>query len=157
MKDGVAPGIVLGDAGHGCDGAFRAGVTALGLTYAVGVGLASRRRAIAAQAPERPARKPSRVRHDADHKPVSAKQLAMRLPAEAWKDVEWREGSNQTLSSRFAAVRLRPASRDHKLMEPHPVGPRASKRVARRRETRVGSRASGPSRTTVSQPAWRTY
>ncbi|MGO9417936.1 IS701 family transposase [Roseiarcus sp.] len=121
MKDGVAPGIVLGDAGHGCDGAFRAGVTALGLTYAVGVGLASRRRAIAAQAPERPARKPSRVRHDADHKPVSAKQLAMRLPAEAWKDVEWREGSNQTLSSRFAAVRIRPASRDHTLAAPHPV------------------------------------
>ena len=45
----------------------------------------------------------------------------MRLPAEAWTDVEWREGSNQTLSSRFAAVRVRPASRDHKLAEPHPV------------------------------------
>ena len=35
--------------------------------------------------------------------------------------MEWREGSNQTLSSRFAAVRLRPASRDHKLAAPHPV------------------------------------
>ena len=45
----------------------------------------------------------------------------MRLPAEAWTDVEWREGSNEPLSSRFAAVRLRPASRDHQLTEPHPV------------------------------------
>ena len=45
----------------------------------------------------------------------------MRLPAEAWKDVEWREGSNQPLSSRFAAARVRPASRDHKLVVPHPV------------------------------------
>ena len=45
----------------------------------------------------------------------------MRLPAEAWKEVEWREGSNQTLSSRFAAVRIRPASRDRKLAAPHPV------------------------------------
>lgn len=45
----------------------------------------------------------------------------MRLPAEAWNDVEWREGSNEPLSSRFAAVRVRPASRDHKLIEPHPV------------------------------------
>src|SRR5271165_5009683 len=45
----------------------------------------------------------------------------MRLPAESWKDVAWREGSNQTLSSRFAAVRVRPASRDHKLVAPHPV------------------------------------
>ena len=45
----------------------------------------------------------------------------MQLPTEAWKDLEWREGSNQTLSSRFAAVRIRPASRDQKLAEPHPI------------------------------------
>ena len=45
----------------------------------------------------------------------------MRLPAEDWKDVEWRDGSNQPLSSRFAAARVRPASRDHKLVAPHPV------------------------------------
>jgi len=32
----------------------------------------------------------------------------MRLPAEAWNAVEWREGSNQPLSSRFAAARIRP-------------------------------------------------
>jgi SRSO17 transposase len=37
VKAGVAPGIVLADAGYGSDGVFRAGVTALGLTYAVGV------------------------------------------------------------------------------------------------------------------------
>ena len=45
----------------------------------------------------------------------------MSLPAAAWTDVAWREGSNEPLSSRFAAVRVRPASRDHKLVEPHPV------------------------------------
>ncbi len=65
-------------------------------------------------------RKPSHLRHDPEHRPVSAKDLAVRLPAEVWTDVEWREGSNQTLSSRFAAVRVRPASRDYKLIEPHP-------------------------------------
>jgi len=122
----VARGVVLTDAGYGCDGAFRAGVTALELTYAVGV-----QSTLSVWPPgEEPlppkpwsglGRKPSRVRHDADHKPVSARELAMRLPAEAWKDVAWREGSNQTLSSRFAAVRVRPASRDHKLAAPHPV------------------------------------
>ncbi len=126
VKAGVAPGVVLADAGYGSDGAFRAGVTALGLTYAVGV-----QSTLSVWPPgEEPlppkpwsgrGRKPSRLRHDAEHRPVSAKDLAMRLSAEAWKEVEWREGSNQTLSSRFAAVRLRPASRDHKLMEPHPV------------------------------------
>jgi hypothetical protein len=52
---------------------------------------------------------------------IAAKDLAMRMPTEAWKTVEWREGSNQTLSSRFAALRVRPASRDSKLIEPHPV------------------------------------
>ncbi len=38
-----------------------------------------------------------------------------------WKQVEQREGSNQTLSSRFAAVRIRPVSRDHQLAAPHPL------------------------------------
>jgi SRSO17 transposase len=126
VKAGVAPGIVLTDAGYGSDGAFRAGVTALGLTYAVGVqSTLSVWPPGGEPLPPKPwsgrGRKPSRLRHDAEHRPVSAKGLAMRLPAEAWRDVEWREGSNQTLSSRFAAVRVRPASRDHKLIEPHPV------------------------------------
>jgi SRSO17 transposase len=35
--------------------------------------------------------------------------------------VSWREGSNQTLTSRFAAVRIRPASRDGKLTAPQPL------------------------------------
>ncbi len=45
----------------------------------------------------------------------------------AWSDgamlgkARWREGSNEPLSSRFAVVRVRPASRDHKRTEPHPV------------------------------------
>ena len=126
VKAGVAPGIVLSDAGYGSDGGFRAGVTALGLTYAAGV-----QSTLSVWPPgEEPlppkpwngrGRKPSRLRHDAEHRPVSAKELAMRLPAEAWKDVEWREGSNQPLSSRFVAMPVRPASRDHKLVAPHPV------------------------------------
>ena len=126
VKDGVAGGVVLTDAGYGCDGTFRAGVTTLGLLYAVGV-----QSTLSVWPPgEEPlppkpwsgrGRKPSRLRHDADHQPISTKELAMRLPAEAWKGVEWREGSNQPLSSRFAAVRVRPASRDHKRIAPHPV------------------------------------
>ena len=35
--------------------------------------------------------------------------------------MSWREGSNQTLTSRFAAVRIRPASRDEKLTAPQPL------------------------------------
>jgi SRSO17 transposase len=126
LKAGVARGVVLTDVAYGSDGAFRAGVTALGLIYAAGV-----QSTLSVWPPgEEPlppkpwsgrGRKPSRLRHDADHRPISAKELAMRLPAEAWNEVEWREGSNQPLSSRFAALRVRPASRDHKLVTPHPV------------------------------------
>ena len=34
-------------------------------------------------------------------------------PSSAWRRVTWREGSNTTLASRFAAVRVRPAHRDY--------------------------------------------
>ena len=47
--------------------------------------------------------------------------LAVGLPVEAWKDVEWREGSNQPSSSRFAALRVRPASHDRRRTRPQPV------------------------------------
>jgi SRSO17 transposase len=126
LAAGVAPGIVLADAGYGVDGAFRSGVTALGLTYAMGVqsklsvwppGLAP--------LPPTPwsgrGRKPSRMRRDGEHAPVSVKKLAMELSHEAWRTVSWREGSNATLSSRFAALRIRPASRDWKRSRPHPI------------------------------------
>jgi SRSO17 transposase len=126
LKAGVARGVVLADAGHGADGGFRARLTALGLSYAVGV-----QPTLSVWSPgEEPlppkpwsgrGRSPSRVRRDDHRRAVSAKALALRLSAETWSHVEWREASNQILSSRFAAVRLRPASRDHNLATPHPV------------------------------------
>jgi SRSO17 transposase len=126
LKAGLARGVVLADAGYGVDGAFRARLTALGLTYAVGVQPAlSVWSPGEAPLPAKPwsgkGRPPARIRRDDDHRPLCAKALALRLPAEAWRHMEWREGSNQTLSSRFAAVRLRPASRDDRLATPHPV------------------------------------
>jgi SRSO17 transposase len=122
---GVARGVVLADAGYGSDGAFRAGVTAMGLTYSVGVqSTLSVWPSGTEPLPPKPwsgrGRKPSRMRREADHRPVSVKKLAMTLPQDAWRDVAWREGSNDTLSSRFAALRIRPASRDEKRPTPHP-------------------------------------
>ena len=121
----VARGIVLADAGYGSDGAFRAGVTTLGLTYAVGVqSTISLWPSGMEPLPPRPGsgrgRKPSRLRRDAAHQPVSAKTLAMGRPQAAWRTVSWREGSNEALSSRFAALRVRPASGDEKLSTPRP-------------------------------------
>jgi SRSO17 transposase len=43
----------------------------------------------------------------------------MNLPATAYKDIIWREGTEQKLRSRFAAVRIRPAHRDYWQAEPH--------------------------------------
>ena len=108
LMAGVARGVVLTDAAYGSDGGFRAGVTEMGLIYAVAV-----QSTISVwppgmePLPPKPwsgrGRKPSRTRRDADHRPVSAKALATTLQKEAWRDVSWREGSNETLTSRFAA------------------------------------------------------
>ena len=125
LAAGVATGVLLADAGYGVDGAFRAGVTALGLTYAVGVQSTLSVWPPGMQPlPPKPwsgrGRPASRVRRDGEHAPGSAKKLAMGLPEQAWRVVPWREGSNEILSSRFAAVRIRPASRDWKRSTPHP-------------------------------------
>ncbi len=41
--------------------------------------------------------------------PVSVKNLAHALPASAFQTISWREGTNETLSGRFAAIRVRHA------------------------------------------------
>ena len=123
---GVARGVVLSDPAYWSDGAFRAGITTMGLLYAVGVqSTLSVWSPGMEPLPPKPwsgrGRKPSRVRRDAEHQPVSAKTLAMMLPRDSWRTVPWREGSDQTLTSQFAATRKRPASRDWKLGAPHPL------------------------------------
>jgi SRSO17 transposase len=65
-------------------------------------------------------RPPKLLRRDQRHAPVSVKDLALALPAQAWKKVLWRQGTRNQLRSRFAAVRVRPAHRDYWRSEPHP-------------------------------------
>ena len=60
------------------------------------------------------------MRRDAKHRPVSVKNLALGLPKRAWRTIEWREGSAERLSSRFARVRVRVARRDFKRSESRP-------------------------------------
>ena len=125
LAAGVAPGVLLADAGYGVDGALRSGVTANGLTYVVGVqSTLSVWRPDAEPLPPKPwsgrGRPSTRIRRDGEHAPISAKKLATGLPEDVWRIVPWREGSNETLSSRFAALRIRPASRDWKRSTPRP-------------------------------------
>jgi SRSO17 transposase len=46
--------------------------------------------------------------------------LAKSLPRRAWRVVAWREGGQADLTSRFAALRVRPAHRDTLRSEPWP-------------------------------------
>ena len=123
---GVAPGIVLADAGYGANSDFRAGVSALNLPYVAGI-QSTPSVWPPGQAPLPPKRwsgrgqRPCNVQRDDQHKPVSVKELALSLGEKAWRSVTWREGSNAPLASRFAAVRVHLAARDYKRTTPHPV------------------------------------
>ena len=119
LASGAPKGVVLADAAYGTNVAFRAALTGMGLTYCVGVQSNTSVWATGVEPlPAKPwsgrGRKPSRAQHDCDRMPVLAKALAMNLPASAWSEVTWREGSNTPLASRFAAMRVRPASRSDK-------------------------------------------
>ena len=123
--DGIPVGTVLADAGYGVDTDFRDGITALGLTYVVGIqSSASLWPPGQEPLPVKPwsgrGRPTSRVGRSADHKPVSAKDLAASLPKDAWRRVIWRQGTNAPLASRFAAIRVRPAHRDYNAATPRP-------------------------------------
>jgi SRSO17 transposase len=111
-------GVVLADAGYGDETAFRDGITELGMPYAVGIRPATTVWAPGtAPLPPKPwsgrGIRPTRLRREPGHEPVAVKALAMALPPQAYSPVTWREGTNTDLSSRFAAVRVRPAHRDY--------------------------------------------
>ena len=126
LADGVPPAPILIDPAYGNDSKLRAGITELGLTYAVGI-MPSTTVWRPGEAPLPPApgtgrcgRPAKRLRRDDTHRPVSVKALALELPADAWHIIKWREGSNTELTSRFARLRVRPAHDDAKRGEPAP-------------------------------------
>ena len=99
-------GAVLMDVDYGRDSRLRAGLTALKLTYVAGIqpntlvwppGAIPKRR-------DKPLNNTGR-RDQPDL--ISAKELALGLPTNAWHTIRWREGSADWLSSRFARVRVR--------------------------------------------------
>jgi len=105
---------VLADVGYGVDNAFRQRLSDLGLPYVVGI-----TSAVVVWPPGieplppklysgmgRPPVMPRRTR---SRQPTSVKDLAHSLPPDAFQTISWREGSNETLSGRFAAVRVRHA------------------------------------------------
>jgi SRSO17 transposase len=124
VADGVSPGVVVTDAGYGNDSGFRDGVTALDLPYVAGIqGTTSVWAPGTGPLPTKPwsgkGRPPKRLRRDPERQPLAAKALALSLPANAWRSITWREGTAGALTSRFAAVRVRPAHRDTERALPH--------------------------------------
>jgi SRSO17 transposase len=60
------------------------------------------------------------LRRSPDAKPVTISELALQLPASAWRSIRWRGGTKGDMRSRFARVRVRPAHRDYWRTEPRP-------------------------------------
>lgn len=125
QADGVPPGVVLADPAYGDSAAFRDQLTESGLAYAVGTRANTSVWAPdTAPLPPEPTvgtgRPSKNLRRAPGHEPVSIKALALALPANAYQTVAWREGTNETLTSRFAAVRVRTAHRDYWRSHPRP-------------------------------------
>ncbi len=113
---GIAPAPVLMDAAYGDAGYLRQHIHDLRLHYSVNV---TSKITVwrADETPEGPqewsgrGRKPTRLRRPDGQGPLSVKQQAMALYADAWRTVTWREGTNTRLESRFAALRVHHAHR----------------------------------------------
>jgi SRSO17 transposase len=96
---GLPQGPVLMDAGYGKDTGLRTSLTELGLAYVAGI------------LPQ------TKVWAQGRRKPLSVEKLALALPAESWRIVQWREGTGKRLASRFARMRVRAAHRKALLAE----------------------------------------
>jgi len=123
LAAGVRFGLVLADAGYGRSADFRAGLTARGLTWAVGIEATQKVYpadvAVPAPAPG-PTGRPQK--HPGPTEPsVPARALidalAARRGRRAFRELSWRRGTNGLLAAEFAAVRVRVAD-----------GPRMAKR-----------------------------
>jgi SRSO17 transposase len=118
LADDLPRAPVVADAGYGSATEFREGLTARGLSYAVGI---MRETTVWPQgadpvAPPRSSgrgRPATRLRRGPDHQPVAVRALAQSLDRDSWLLVRWREGTKGPMQSRFAVTRVRPAHRDH--------------------------------------------
>lgn len=109
---GLTTNLVLADSGYGNNSEFRDGLYALNLPYTVGVQpntsvLPANVKLLPPKAWSGRGRKPTRHRYAKGCEPRSCEQVAQELSENDWQFVEWREGTNETLSSWFAAVRVR--------------------------------------------------
>jgi len=104
-------GVVLADAAYGSNTEFRDGLTALGLAICVGVQSSMTvwepgKQPLPSQPRGKTGRPARLLQRSANHQPVSVKQLAMSLPATAFREITGVKATDRKLRSRFAAVRV---------------------------------------------------
>ena len=124
-KNDLPRGVVLMDAGYGCNTKLRTSISALGLSYVAGIlpntsvwvpdtgPLPQKRRSGRGRPPKLMCR-------GSKQRPVSVKQVALSLPKRSWRTITWREGASTPLTLRFARVRVRAAHRDYNLTANRP-------------------------------------
>ncbi len=110
---GLPGRMALMDAGYGHDSKLRAGLTDLGKRYVAGI----QPQMLVWKPGTGPGRAPKKGHRDAPDT-ISVKDLALGLRARAWRTIQWREGSNEWLSSRFARMRVHVASSHEQPGEP---------------------------------------
>src|SRR2546427_729051 len=114
LADGAPRHCVLADAGYGVDTAFRQRLSELGLPYVVGITSAvvvwpPGVEPLPAKPYSGKGRPPVMPRRTARRQPLNVKALAKAMPSTMFQTISWREGTNETLSSRFAALCVRRA------------------------------------------------
>jgi SRSO17 transposase len=98
---GVRFGTVLADAGYGASAAFRQGLDARGLLWAVGIPRNQKVYSAAVQLVPPQGRGRRSVPNE---EPVEAGKV---LAGFAWRRIAWRQGTKGALAARFAAARIR--------------------------------------------------
>jgi SRSO17 transposase len=145
---GLPGSMALVDAGYGHDSKLRAAITDLGKRYVAGI----QPQMLVWKPGKRPGRAPKKGHRDAPDT-ISVKDLALGLRNSAWRIIQWREGSNEWLSSRFARLRVHVASSHQRAGKPTKEwllisGPRA-------RRSRPGT-GSPPCRAASHSEIWST-
>jgi SRSO17 transposase len=103
---GLPRGVGLMDAAYGNDSRLRAGMTELGVLYVASI-LPNTLMWRSGTGPRRTGKPLNNTGRRDQPELISAKEVTLDLPKDAWRTVRWREGSADWLSSRFARVRVR--------------------------------------------------